>query len=552
MIVRELIAMFGFQVDKKSETSVESSVQGIIKGAKLLGTALVAGAITKGIFDLVEGTAEMADNLGATAQKLGVGAQALQALHFAGKLANVSNEELNTGLRTLAKNAFEAGTGNKEAGESFKRLGVNVRGANGQLKPVDTLMTELGDRFKNLGSDTERVAVAQKLFGRSGAALLPLLTQGSAAIAAQRKELEDLGGVIDDELIEQGDRFTDNQDKMRTAVQGLKNVVAKALLPVFNESVEATLEWFKANREIIRQNLVAFLEKAIAAFGRIKRFIVDVIDTVFEWVRSLSPVQSALLKVAAVAAGLALLLALPGGALILLGILVGLLIDDFQTWREGGKSVIGDLIGSLDELQMQFPTLSAVVQTIGATFGTVLQGMQDTLFSWIQFFIDIFTVGPVKAVENFANNTLMIIGDLFGVDLVGAVHGFINEAGAAIAGFWRSIVAGAKAVGSAVLEALKFAFENSPIGLALKGSKALAGAVSGLFGGEAAAAPTAAGRPGVGGASSEQTNNIDISVNAQGQTNDEVGLAIGRQVELVLERQNRDAMGALTTAAPAL
>jgi hypothetical protein len=540
MIVRELVALFGFQVDKRSAADVDGAIRGVVRGAKVLGAAIAGAAVVEGIRRMVVSTAQLGGEIQTTSERIGVGTRALQELRFAAGQADVSSEELTTGLRVLSRNANEARQGSKELGRDFRRLGVSVTGADGKLKPVDALLEELAGGFARLGSDTERAALAQSVFGRSGVSLVPLLKRGKDGIRALREEADALGGVLDDDLIQLSSDFDDSQKRLRFTLQGLKNVVAKALLPSFKASVDATIEWIRANREAIAQNIQAVFQNVARVLGAIASAMTGAVAAARGWFAALDPVRASLVKIGLIALGLAVVLALPGGALFLLIALVGLLIEDFQTWRAGGKSAIGELVAALEQLAAEFPNVSAAILSVGVAFGRVFGAMQDTAFSFIQFFVDLFTVraGPIQAIKNFANNTLMILGDLFEVDLVAAVHGFISEIGAAFASVWRAIPA-----------PLRGLLERGAAAVAHVGGT-LAGALG--IGGGAAAAPAAVAGRAPSAVSAQQTNNITVSVDAAGAQNPEaVAVAVGREVRSVLEAQNREALGMLSVVAPA-
>ena len=186
--LRELVATFGIKTDKGSIKKSEAALNKFKNAAKAAVTIFASGMIVNSIRNITNEVAAMGDNIDKTSKRLGVNAQALQELRFAGNLAGVSNESLSMSLRLVQKSALEASQGSKTYVEDFARLGVTVTDANGQLKSAEQLISEMGDGFNALTSDTEKTALAQSLLGRSGSELLPLLAQGTEAIKAQRKE----------------------------------------------------------------------------------------------------------------------------------------------------------------------------------------------------------------------------------------------------------------------------------------------------------------------------------------------------------------------------
>jgi len=424
MIVRELVAVLGFKTDKKSQKEAETGVSKLVSVAKLAAVAFAgikAAGIVKGIADE---TRALGDRLDKVSQQIGVGTQALQELEFAAGLAGASSSDLQTSLRILARNALEAAQGSKEFQKDFQRLGVSVKDGSGQLKSTDVLLTELADGMQNLTSDTERTALAQSLLGRSGATLLPLLKQGTAAIEAQREEARELG-LLDEDLIRASVKLTDNQLRLAKAYNVIKFSIAKGILPAFNEMTEQTIAFLKANKDIIKEKVGAFFKGLGRIIVAINKVIGDIVSGVINWARNLDPVATKFLKLGLIAAGLALLLLLPGASIIALIALVGLIIEDFQTWREGGLSLTGALIAAFDQWMDQFPGLKAGLTAILDVFMTVFDTMKDLVFTFIQFFIDIFTGDSITgALSKMGENVLAALKPI--LDPLSEIFGFLG------------------------------------------------------------------------------------------------------------------------------
>lgn len=383
--IRQFFARIGFDLDRTSLRAADRQLNAIKVGLQGLAGILVAGRVTKGLIDAVKGTAELADEIKSAAARIGLSTTALQELRFAGGLANVSAEELQNGMKLLSRNAFEAANGSKEAGEGFRALGVRVTDSNGKVKTAEQLLTELGDGFARTKSETEKVALAQKVFGRSGTALLPLLNQGSAAIAAQRRELHDLGGVLDEELIELGDEFTDSQLRLKAATQGVKNVLAKALLPTIIRTIDGMKKWVAANRQWIGQGIAKAVRDFVVVLSSVSRAIAEVVRFNIEFVRSLTPLQKGLIGVLAVAALLAAVFASPALTMLLFLSLLALIIQDFEVFRAGGKSAIGDLLEAVDELLDGWGDVGEAIRGVGRNVKFVFELATNIIGTFVEF-----------------------------------------------------------------------------------------------------------------------------------------------------------------------
>jgi hypothetical protein len=412
MVVRELLALLGFKVDKKSARAAEAQIDMLKKSATRLAGILLTGAAAKAFFNLVQNTAALGDETAKTAQKLGVSVVALQELRHAAALSNVSNEDLTTGLRFLARNAFEASTGSKEMQKDFARLGVTVTDAHGKLKPAEQLFTEMSDGLKGLKSETERTALAQSLFGRGGSNLIPLLLQGSAAIREQRMEAHALGAVMDAELIAMSEEYLDTQDRLKAVWQGIKNIIAKELIPVFDRMGKRTIAWVKANRELLKQRIAQTLDRVVRVVRAFVQVTSGAIKQLSEWVKQLPPLSKGLLLVAGAALVLAVILAHPVLLLGLLLALIALVIEDFKVWREGGISVIGDLIAALDDILLKFGVVGRFIREGAKVWKEYVAIALNALGSIIEFVNNVFAIGIRLAWKELIKDTKQVWMDV--------------------------------------------------------------------------------------------------------------------------------------------
>lgn len=580
MIVRELVALLGFEVDKKSASTAEAGISGMVANLKKLAVVAAAVGVGVALKSIAEGVGTLGDEIDTTAQRLGVTTKALQEMRFVADRADVSREELSVGLRQLARNAVEAGEGNKEAAEGFAKLGVSARGADGKVKPVEQLMQEMGDGFQRLGTDIERTAMAQQLFGRSGTALLPMLAQGSKGIEDMRKRAYELGAVLEDDLIKAASDWDDSNKDVRDSIQGIKNIVGRALLPVLTAWNKAFVRLLMTHGAFIRGSLTRVLQGLAQVLGSVLSFTVKMTDGVVRWLSALSPLQQKILGVTAALAGLLLLLALPGGALVLLAGLIALIIDDFMTWQAGGESAIGGLVGSLANLKAAFPTLFALVKGYKDLFVMHFQAITNFVGSFIVFLIDVWD-SPLQAAQTFASNLALIWEDI-----VKAVRGVFGDTFASIfrdtyEAVWtltkgwiemliNLFMSFVTFFSDLFTEGVSTAFSNlfdnllatakdtlGAVGKLVDKVFSLGGSIGAAFGlsgtaatTPAAAAPVAVGRA-IGGVSSAQTNNVNVTVNAPNATDpDAIGAAVKREIDAANAAAHRQALGDLTVATP--
>lgn len=223
-----------------------------------IGFALV----TKKITGLVKESIDLMDTMAKTAQKVGVATETLSGLKYAAEISGVQFGTLSTGLRLFAKNMYDASNGIGEAKDAFADLGVSVTDSDGNLKSVNTLLAEVADKMKGLENETQKTAIAQRIFGRSGSELIPLLNQGSSGIRRLMEEAKRLGIVIDTDTARAAEDLNDNLRALREAVNGLFMSLAKDLLPGLVDTTNAMKEFVIENRTLLSLPFKAIAEVA--------------------------------------------------------------------------------------------------------------------------------------------------------------------------------------------------------------------------------------------------------------------------------------------------
>lgn len=261
MKVADLFAKLGLRTDKKQFSSGDRLLGGIKKA--LVG--IVAFKTVKWFGSLIRDTAQAADNFAKMSKKVGISIEALQQFEFAAGISGTNIEVFRKGLQRLARNASDAQRGLKTAQDALGDVGIKINENTKELPVLDELLMQIADRFAGMDNVTKKAALAQELFGRAGAELIPLLNEGSAGIGKLREEFVELGAQIDTETAKSFEELNDDTLRVQTALKGIRNQVVIALLPVLKEMTKSTLAWVKANRALIRQKLKAVLSSLVQA-----------------------------------------------------------------------------------------------------------------------------------------------------------------------------------------------------------------------------------------------------------------------------------------------
>lgn len=213
-----------------------------------IGTAIkiaFAAFLGKEFIGRMSDVIQKMDELGKSAQKVGLPVEQFSQLAAAAGLSNVQVGDLVGSLNKLAQSEGKAVNPLSQQAQIFKALGINVKDANGQLKSSTQVMDEFADRFRELGTNSTTIAAGIALFGKNFEDLIPFLSQGSEGIKEAKEEAIALGATLTGEAATAAAHFEDNLSKIKLAQDGIANQLAQALLPLLNEWTNSIVELAK-------------------------------------------------------------------------------------------------------------------------------------------------------------------------------------------------------------------------------------------------------------------------------------------------------------------
>ena len=204
---------------------------------------LIAGGaidgLTFGLSRLVFPVADVGEELNKLAQKTGVSVEALSALRYAADLSDVSSESLTKALRKLSVSLFDAKIGGEEGGAALKALGIRVTEVGGPIRATEEVLLDLAEKFAAMPDSAEKAAMAVRIFGRDGLAMIPMLNQGRDGLNAMMEEANRLGLVMSASAARAAEEFNDNLKRLHAVTEGVTRQLGSALLPVLADATEA-------------------------------------------------------------------------------------------------------------------------------------------------------------------------------------------------------------------------------------------------------------------------------------------------------------------------
>lgn len=220
----------------KSVNGLGSKFKEIISGGI---KDLAAAFAVKQLVNYGKSIIDLGDHLNDLRQKTGIGVNALSSLKTAAELGGQNFEAFEKNLKKFSVTAAEAGAGVLKSKSGFDALGISVKDSHGNIKSADKLLFEVSDKFENLKDGPEKAAIAVRLFGKSGADLIPVLNDGS-------KALSDYGLKIGDDFAKKADAFNDSTTLIKKNIDQVSVNIVSDLLPALNDVGKALVNYTKA------------------------------------------------------------------------------------------------------------------------------------------------------------------------------------------------------------------------------------------------------------------------------------------------------------------
>lgn len=333
-------------------------LQGFGKQAQLIGAA-AAGAGAAILAPLIASTfaaASAGDELSKMADRTGASVESLSELRHAAEQSDVSFDQLGGAMHKMQRNLTEARDGNKTAAAAFDELGLSVDALAGMTP--DQQLEAIADKIGAIQDPAERTAAAMGIFGKSGADLLPMFTEGADGIQALRKEARDLGLQVSGEDAAAATLFGDTWSNLVATMGAARNQIGFALMPVLTDLVGAAIpivvalvNWIKENRALVVT--VAGVGAALLAGG-------TALGMFGVAVTAVGMALSALATIGGTVAAVVAALASPIG-LAVAGATAG--VAAFLAWTETGQALTA--------------TFGEVLGIVKTTIGGILSALQS-------------------------------------------------------------------------------------------------------------------------------------------------------------------------------
>lgn len=309
-----------------------NSLNGISAGtaAAVTGFAAVAAAIVKtekALIDMTKEAAAGAKEITTFASITGQSEQQVQQMQYASEKLGVSYDRVRDSLKEITNKMQEAENGSADTAAAFEKLGVELRGSNGELRDAQDVFLDVIDALGEVGNQSERDAIAMDLMSESAQELNPMIEAGRETIQQYAQAASDMGLVLEEDelkaLTEVQSAFYDLEQQQKATKNQLAAEFAPYLTSFYSDMSEATRTFGQTLED----------SGIVSAFGSLLEFVGELIDPTSVLGQTTLPILEGSLE------GVALVLATVVDSLrAIAGLLDGL--EDWidtgstQTWKD--------------------------------------------------------------------------------------------------------------------------------------------------------------------------------------------------------------------------
>lgn len=258
---------------KKAQASVEklqkATGEKMRKAATVFAGACTAIAAASAV--VVNKTLEAGDRVDKMSQKVGMSRKTFQELDYVFSQCGLKIDSFTTGAKKLSEAVYNVNKKNSESAAIFRNLGVSVKDSRGKFLSQEVVLKKTLAALQKMPQGVNKAVYAQKLFGKQGLELMPLLNSQSKGIDELIKKCHSLGMVMSDEQVDAAVKMTDTFDTLKRSIAPISLMFGNMLIPKIQEFSDTIIN----NMPQIQKAAKNGIEK----LGNAINFVCDNMDT---------------------------------------------------------------------------------------------------------------------------------------------------------------------------------------------------------------------------------------------------------------------------------
>ena len=259
---------------------------GKVAAAAIGAVVTTAAAVGKEMWNLANQVSEAGDEIEKNSQKVGLSYESYQRWDYAMKIAGTEMSACTTGLKTLTNTFDDASNGSAGAVTKFERLGLSMKDLQGLSR--EDLFATVVTALQNVSDETEKAALANDMFGKSGQELIPLFNMTQEELQGLMDECEEYGMIMSDDAVEASAAFQDALTRMQGTMTGIKNQLMGELLPGITQIMDG-FSALAAGQEGAGEQIAAGVRETVGVINELIPEAVEVIELVASEVLKAAP-----------------------------------------------------------------------------------------------------------------------------------------------------------------------------------------------------------------------------------------------------------------------
>ncbi|WP_109862626.1 transglycosylase SLT domain-containing protein [Escherichia coli] len=337
--IKDFLVSLGFDIDQAGANKFEAVLKGVTANVLKVGAVVEGAALS--IVGFTTQIANGLDKIYWASQRTGASVHGIKALGYAASQTGASAESAMSSLEGLA--GFMRS--NPGAEGFLNRLGVQTRDASGKMRDTAAIFTGVGQKLNNM--PYYRAKQYAQMLGIDENTLMAMrrgMGQLSSEYALTAKRI----GFNAESAAKQSNIFMTSMRNLTMTLGQAKDKIGSNLAGGLAGSIDNFRRQILDNWPKIEAVITKIIKGILWAGDAITRVLWrtgQAVEGVIAWFKKLNPATQQLI---ALFSGLLVawrllntaFMSSPLGMITTLIIALGLLLDDYQTWKEGGKSLI--------------------------------------------------------------------------------------------------------------------------------------------------------------------------------------------------------------------
>ncbi|QHM71274.1 transglycosylase SLT domain-containing protein [Mixta intestinalis] len=337
--IRDFLVSLGFNVDEAGKRKFQSVLTGVTANVLKLGATVEATALS--VVGFTTKISAGLERLYWASQRTGATVAGIKTLGYAAAQTGSSAEAAQSALENLSRFLR-----NSPGAEGFlNRLGVQTRDASGNMRDMASIFTGVGQRLSSM--PYYRANQYAQMLGIDENTLMAM-RRGLAGFTADYQSMLRAMGYDAEKAAAQSNKFMTSMRGLTSLFGILRDKIGSNLAGGLAGTLENLRKKILDNFPKIEELLTRAIQGIIRAGEAVTRIVwrlMQAAGEIFDWWNSLDDQSKKLITTfgaftAAVWALNRAFFSSPIG--IITGLVAALLLlyDDYQTWKEGGKSFI--------------------------------------------------------------------------------------------------------------------------------------------------------------------------------------------------------------------